>query len=111
MILTPRSERMAMATEGIRQMFSLRIRNILKKELLLFGPTTMAFPVSEEFLHYSSGIFRPYPADNFEKRIVYWHVVRLIGWGQGDDGSHYWIAINSFGEHWGDSDFGNFTVD
>lgn len=86
-----------------------QIRNILKKELLLFGPTTMAFPVSEEFLHYSSGIFRPYPADNFEKRIVYWHVVRLIGWGQGDDGSHYWIAINSFGEHWGDS--GIFRID
>ncbi|WKX90345.1 hypothetical protein Q1695_009297 [Nippostrongylus brasiliensis] len=80
-----------------------QIRNVIKKELSLFGPTTMAFPVSEEFLHYSSGVFRPYPQDNFEKRIVYWHVVRLIGWGQSEDGSHYWTAINSFGEHWGDS--------
>ncbi|VDK53669.1 unnamed protein product [Cylicostephanus goldi] len=43
----------------------------------------MAFPVPEEFLHYAEG---------FQNRIVYWHVVRLIGWGQEDDGSHYWIA-------------------
>nr|CDJ96729.1 Peptidase C1A domain containing protein [Haemonchus contortus] len=80
-----------------------QIRNIIKKEISLFGPTTMAFPVSEEFLHYSSGIFQPYPLEDFDKRIVYWHVVRLIGWGQAEDGSHYWTAINSFGEHWGDS--------
>ncbi|KAK6027954.1 papain family cysteine protease [Ostertagia ostertagi] len=63
----------------------------------------MAFPVSEEFLHYASGVFQPYPLEDFDKRIIYWHVVRLIGWGQAEDGSHYWTAINSFGEHWGDS--------
>ncbi|VDM61626.1 unnamed protein product [Angiostrongylus costaricensis] len=80
-----------------------QIRTILKKELFLFGPMTMAFPVPEEFLHYSSGIFRPYPHDDFENRIIYWHVVRLIGWGRAEDGSHYWIAVNSFGEHWGES--------
>ncbi|KAK5977096.1 Cathepsin B [Trichostrongylus colubriformis] len=81
----------------------VQIRNILKKEIALFGPMTMAFPVSEEFLHYASGIFQPYPLEDLDKRIVYWHVVRLIGWGQAEDGSHYWTAINSFGEHWGDS--------
>ncbi|KAK5974561.1 Papain family cysteine protease, partial [Trichostrongylus colubriformis] len=32
----------------------VQIRNILKKEIALFGPMTMAFPVSEEFLHYAS---------------------------------------------------------
>ncbi|KJH46615.1 papain family cysteine protease [Dictyocaulus viviparus] len=79
------------------------IRTILKKELFIFGPMTMAFPVSEEFLHYSSGIFQPHPEENFESRIVYWHVVRLIGWGEDNNGSHYWIAVNSFGEHWGES--------
>ncbi|EYC33277.1 hypothetical protein Y032_0002g700 [Ancylostoma ceylanicum] len=78
-----------------------QIRTILKKEISLYGPTTMAFPVPEEFLHYSTGVFRP--AEGFQSRIVYWHVVRLIGWGQDDDGSHYWLAVNSFGEHWGDS--------
>ncbi|EPB73506.1 papain family cysteine protease [Ancylostoma ceylanicum] len=83
-----------------------QIRTILKKEISLYGPTTMAFPVPEEFLHYSTGVFRP--AEGFQSRIVYWHVVRLIGWGQDDDGSHYWLAVNSFGEHWGDS--GTFKI-
>lgn len=82
----------------------------------------MAFPVTEEFLHYESGeskprrcirmsanhhaslgIFHPYPEEGFEKRIIYWHVVRLIGWGHDKDDKHYWIAINSFGAHWGDN--------
>ncbi|PAV55683.1 hypothetical protein WR25_05929 [Diploscapter pachys] len=79
------------------------IRNILMKELYLFGPTTMAFPVTEEFLHYASGVFRPHPLDGFNDRIVYWHVVRLIGWGHSEDGSHYWLGVNSFGSHWGDN--------
>ncbi|KAK6728065.1 hypothetical protein RB195_005615 [Necator americanus] len=83
-----------------------QIRTIIKKEISLYGPTTMAFPVPEEFLHYSTGVFRP--VEGFQSRIVYWHVVRLIGWGESDDGSHYWLAINSFGEHWGDS--GTFKI-
>uniref|UniRef100_A0A0M3HHA5 COesterase domain-containing protein n=1 Tax=Ascaris lumbricoides TaxID=6252 RepID=A0A0M3HHA5_ASCLU len=32
-----------------------KIRQIIMKELYLWGPMTMAFPVTEEFLHYSSG--------------------------------------------------------
>lgn len=34
---------------------ALQIRRIIQKELYLFGSTTMAFPVTEEFLHYVSG--------------------------------------------------------
>lgn len=63
----------------------------------------MAFPVTEEFLHYDSGIFHPYPEENFEDRIVYWHVVRLIGWGTDENGKHYWTAVNSFGSQWGEN--------
>ncbi|CAI2309160.1 unnamed protein product [Caenorhabditis sp. 36 PRJEB53466] len=86
-------------------------RNIIKKEILLYGPTTMAFPVPEEFLHYSSGVFRPFPLDGFDDRIVYWHVVRLIGWGQSEDGTHYWHAVNSFGSHWGDNGLFKINTD
>lgn len=32
-----------------------QIRNIIRKELLLYGPTTLALPLTEEFLHYDSG--------------------------------------------------------
>ncbi len=93
----------------------LEIRQLIQKELYLYGPTTMAMPLTEEFLHYDSGIFHPYPVEDFEKRIIYWHVVRLIGWGHDDtagggkDGRHYWLAINSFGSEWGEH--GTFRVD
>ncbi|KAI6181491.1 Cathepsin B [Aphelenchoides besseyi] len=86
-----------------------QIRTIIKKELFLYGPTTMAFPVTEEFLHYESGIFHPVPEADFEKRIIYWHVVRLIGWGHDSQDRLYWLAINSFGEQWGDN--GLFRID
>uniref|UniRef100_F1L6N3 Cathepsin B cysteine proteinase 6 n=1 Tax=Ascaris suum TaxID=6253 RepID=F1L6N3_ASCSU len=85
------------------------IRQIIMKELYLWGPMTMAFPVTEEFLHYSSGVFSPFPAANFSDRIVYWHVARLIGWGKYDGDNHYWLAVNSFGRHWGDD--GVFRID
>uniref|UniRef100_A0A0N5BWD6 Pept_C1 domain-containing protein n=1 Tax=Strongyloides papillosus TaxID=174720 RepID=A0A0N5BWD6_STREA len=88
---------------------SEEVRTIIKKELYLAGPTTMAFPVTEEFLHYSSGIFHPYPEENFSKRIIYWHVVKLIGWGTDPSGKHYWLALNSFGNYWGDN--GVFKID
>jgi C1A family cysteine protease len=81
----------------------IQIHAIIKKELYLYGPTTMAFPVTEEFLHYESGIFHPVPEADFEKRIIYWHVVRLIGWNHDSRDKIYWIAINSFGEQWGDN--------
>lgn len=80
-----------------------QIHAIIKKELYLYGPTTMAFPVTEEFLHYESGVFHPVPEADFEKRIIYWHVVRLIGWAHDSQDRIYWIAINSFGEQWGDN--------
>ncbi|KAK0425605.1 hypothetical protein QR680_009284 [Steinernema hermaphroditum] len=85
------------------------IKKIIMKELFLFGPTTLAFPVTEEFLHYAEGVFSPYPETDIYERVVYWHVVKLIGWGHNDGGNHHWLAVNSFGEHWGDN--GVFRID
>ncbi|KAK6107097.1 Papain cysteine protease family protein [Brugia pahangi] len=82
---------------------------ILKKELYLFGPMTMAFPVAEEFLHYENGIYTPYPENGFTDRIVYWHVVRIIGWGYDSDRIFHWIAVNSYGRNWGE--YGLFRID
>ncbi|CAJ0575487.1 unnamed protein product, partial [Mesorhabditis spiculigera] len=87
------------------------IRTILKTELFLYGPTTMAFPVPEEFLHYSEGVFRPITEEKFNDRVVYWHVARLIGWGKDKDGSHYWLCVNSFGRNWGDNGVFKINVD
>ncbi|KAI1721760.1 papain family cysteine protease domain-containing protein [Ditylenchus destructor] len=98
----------AFATIG-RNLTVQETRDIIQKELLLYGPTTLALPLTEEFLHYESGIFHPVPDSNLEKRIIYWHVVRLIGWGHDDHDQLYWIAINSFGSEWGEN--GLFRVD
>ena len=43
------------------------------------------------------------PEHDFEKRIIYWHVVRLIGWDRDAADRLHWIAINSFGSQWGDN--------
>uniref|UniRef100_A0A915D8M1 Peptidase C1A papain C-terminal domain-containing protein n=1 Tax=Ditylenchus dipsaci TaxID=166011 RepID=A0A915D8M1_9BILA len=69
----------------------------------------MALPLTEEFLHYESGVFQPLPEQDFEKRIIYWHVVRLIGWGYDAQDRLHWIAVNSFGAEWGEN--GLFRVD
>ncbi|VDK67432.1 unnamed protein product [Gongylonema pulchrum] len=84
------------------------VLEILKKELYLFGPIAMSFPVTEEFLHYASGIYSPFPEAGFEGRFVFWHVVRLIGWAYDPEGLFHWIAVNSFGRHWGEN--GTITV-
>lgn len=55
-----------------------------------------------KFCNSIPGVFSPFPAANFSDRIVYWHVARLIGWGKYDGDNHYWLAVNSFGRHWGD---------
>ncbi|KAI3416107.1 hypothetical protein GPALN_005656 [Globodera pallida] len=86
-----------------------QIRTIIRKELFLYGPTTLALPLTEEFLHYDSGVFHPFPREHFDDRIIYWHVVRLIGWGHAEDGQLFWVAANSFGEQWGEN--GLFRVD
>ncbi|KAL3077617.1 hypothetical protein niasHT_037002 [Heterodera trifolii] len=86
-----------------------QIRTIIRKELFLYGPTTLALPLTEEFLHYDSGIFHPFPRQHFDDRIIYWHVVRLIGWGHDEDDQLFWVAVNSFGEQWGENGF--FRVD
>lgn len=49
------------------------------------------------------GVYQPYPIANFSDRIIYWHVVRLIGWGIGPNNTHHWLCVNSFGQHWGDN--------
>ncbi|CAK5085608.1 unnamed protein product [Meloidogyne enterolobii] len=95
---------------SIDQAGNKRIRNIIRKELITVGPTTLALPLTEEFLHYDSGIFHPYPEKDFENRIIYWHVVRLIGWGHDEEDRLYWIAANSFGEQWGENGKGNFFL-
>uniref|UniRef100_A0A914WPT7 Peptidase C1A papain C-terminal domain-containing protein n=1 Tax=Plectus sambesii TaxID=2011161 RepID=A0A914WPT7_9BILA len=78
------------------------IHNVIKKELFLFGPVTIAFPATEEFLHYAEGVYHPYPREDDASRIVYWHVGRVIGWGTEDDVTN-WLVVNSFGQYWGDN--------
>jgi hypothetical protein len=42
------------------------------------------------------GVYHPFPQEDFEKRIVYWHVVKLIGWNHDHEGRFHWMAVNSW---------------
>ena len=50
--------------------------------------------------HYKGGI---YEDTSGESKIR--HVVSLVGWGKGADGTKYWIGRNSWGTYWGENGF------
>lgn len=90
-------------------------------EIFTYGPIASFFTVYEDFYIYKAGIY-----DDFSnlKIIKIWnfitfififagvyqhkfgkkvglHVVRVIGWGE-ENGIPFWLAANSWNEHWGD---------
>lgn len=90
--------------------------DLIRKEIYLHGPVVLHTLQLEEFNFYSSGVFHPYPVTDLVSRMVDGHAVRVIGWGfdQGvvDGGfgdGWYWLAVNSFGDKWGER--GLFRID
>jgi len=64
------------------------------------GPISCSIQATDRFDNYNGGIFSQVllvPQPN--------HVVSLVGWGVGIDGSEYWIGRNSRGISWGEQGF------
>nr|CAH7726466.1 unnamed protein product [Callosobruchus chinensis] len=70
----------------------------IQLEIIKNGPVVAVFHVYQDFFSYKSGV---YVKDN-SSRYVGDHAVRVIGYGVQDDIFPYWLATNSWNDHWGD---------
>eukprot|EP00344_Euplotes_crassus_P012508 CAMPEP_0196995440 /NCGR_PEP_ID=MMETSP1380-20130617/1553_1 /TAXON_ID=5936 /ORGANISM="Euplotes crassus, Strain CT5" /LENGTH=476 /DNA_ID=CAMNT_0042411107 /DNA_START=469 /DNA_END=1899 /DNA_ORIENTATION=- len=81
--------------------------DIIKKELVLFGPITCGMKVTPKFKNYTSGIYEEkvfLPIEN--------HLVNIIGYGTDEEtGLDYWLVQNSFGTYWGEDGFFRIRMD
>jgi cathepsin B len=68
-------------------------------EISTNGPIEVAFSVYEDFLTYTSGVYR-HTTGNF----LGGHAVRAIGYGT-ENGTPYWLIANSWNETWGDQGY------
>jgi cathepsin B len=71
----------------------------IKTEILNSGPVETGFTVYEDFMSYSSGVYRHVSGDQLGG-----HAVKIVGWGDG-----YWICANSWGTGWGETGFFNIA--
>jgi cathepsin B len=82
----------------------------MQKELLASGPVVATFRVYEDFMSYSSGVYR-FNGTGSGKELGL-HAVKVLGWGQAalPDGSAYswWACQNSWGDAWGEH--GSFRI-
>lgn len=75
------------------------------------GTVQAIMRVYRDFFSYRSGIYRHSAAATPADERSAYHSVRLIGWGEervGYDVVKYWIAINSWGQWWGEN--GRFRI-
>ena len=67
------------------------------KEALKKGPLITSMTVYEDFVTYSSGIYK-----STSSKSVGGHAVSIVGY---NDAERYWIVRNSWGENWGENGF------
>lgn len=75
------------------------------------GTVQALLRVYRDFFSYKSGIYRHSAAATPADERAAYHSVRLIGWGEelvGYERVKYWIAINSWGQWWGEN--GRFRI-
>jgi len=75
--------------------YSLRSVDDIKQDLVSYGSVTAAFTVYEDFLTYTSGIYK-----HTSGRALGGHAVKIVGYGT-LDGQDYWIVVNSWNDSWG----------
>lgn len=75
--------------------FVADIVQIMKLDLLTYGPFTVTFIVYEDFLSYKSGIYK-----HMHGNKLFAHSVEIMGYGK-----DYWIGKNSWGLDFGENGF------
>ena len=72
-------------------------------DVMAHGPVEVGFFVFQDFVQYSSGIYRR-SAAVADFHPVGRHAVRLLGWGE-EGGQAYWLVANSWSPQWGEKGF------
>jgi len=69
----------------------------IMSEIFTHGSVEVALTVYEDFLNYKSGVYQ-----HVTGSVLGGHAVKAIGWGV-ENGTKYWIIVNSWNEGWGDN--------
>lgn len=64
------------------------------------GPITVRIDSYEDLLSYKSGVYQ-----HKTGRSLGGHIIKLLGWGETEDGTEYWVLANSWNESWGDEGY------
>lgn len=75
----------------------------MQKEMMEKGTLSVALSVFEDFESYSSGVYQ-----HVTGKYLGGHAIKMIGWGVADDGTPYWLCVNSWNESWGED--GTFRI-
>ena len=76
----------------------------IQREMMAHGPVQAGFFVFSDFSSYTGGVY----AHVAGSMILGGHAVKLLGWGETDDGTPYWTVANSWSVAWGES--GTFRI-
>jgi cathepsin B len=68
----------------------------IEEAIMTTGPVQTGFSVYQDFLTYSSGVYR-----HITGGFLGGHAVKIVGWGVTSEGQKYWIVANSWGVSWG----------
>mgnify|MGYP001837959266 FL=1 len=79
--------------------YTVRGEENMMTELSTNGPCEGAFSVYEDFMAYTSGVYK-HVTGSYEGG----HAIRILGYGV-DNGTKYWLIANSWNEHWGEKGY------
>lgn len=80
---------------------NMKTRNkTIKKEIMTNGPVETTMMVYEDFMNYREGVYH-----HVDGKFLGGHAIKLVGWGQTEEGVKYWIMANSWGEGWGEQGY------
>lgn len=68
----------------------------MMREIMTNGPVEGTISVYGDFPSYKSGVYH-----HVSGSMLGGHAIKIIGWGV-ENGTKYWIVVNSWNETWGD---------